>query len=217
MRPVKIGTLTPSDTSTVWFNPAALTSTGAAVAPLQTSTLDNLAHIVTLTAPVQATLAGIAFTIVGTDAAGNSQTEVIAAGPASGATVNSTKFFLSVLTIQPSATMGTGAGAKVLAVGLLAEAIGYWVNLENTMSAPMVMVNVTGTINYTVLQTPANIFDEVGTVYTALGVAIPNMSAVTTQVLANGGESCRAIMLRINSFTAGATITGYINSAGGGY
>ena len=213
MRPVKIGTLTPSDTSTVWFNPAALTSTGAAVAPLQTSTLDNLAHIVTLTAPVQATLAGIAFTIVGTDAAGNSQTEVIAAGPASGATVNSTQFFLTVETIQPSATMGT----KVLAIGLLAEAIGYWVNLENTMSAPMVMVNVTGTINYTVLQTPANIFDEVGTVYTALGVAIPNMSAVTAQVLANGGESCRAIMLRINSFTAGATITGYINSAGGGY
>ena len=213
MRPVKIGTLTPSDTSTVWFNPASLTSTGAAVAPLQTSTLDNLAHIVTLTAPVQATLAGIAFTVVGTDAAGNSQTEVIAAGPASGATVNSTQFFLTVETIQPSATMGT----KVLAIGLLAEAIGYWVNLENTMSAPMVMVNVTGTINYTVLQTPANIFDEVGTAYTALGVAIPNMSAVTAQVLANGGESCRAIMLRINSFTAGATITGYINSAGGGY
>ena len=213
MRPVKIGTLTPSDTSTVWFNPASLTSTGAAVAPLQTSTLDNLAHRVTLTAPVQATLAGIAFTIVGTDAAGNSQTEVIAAGPASGATVNSTQFFLTVETIQPSATMGT----KVLAIGLLAEAIGYWVNLENTMSAPMVMVNVTGTINYTVLQTPANIFDEVGTAYTALGIAIPNMSAVTTQVLANGGESCRAIMLRVNSFTAGATITAHINNSGGGY
>jgi hypothetical protein len=213
MRPVKIGTLTPSDTSTVWFNPGAFTSTGAAVAPLQTSTLDNLAHIVTLTAPVQATLAGIAFTIVGTDAAGNSQTEVIAAGPASGATVNSTKFFLTVETIQPSATMG----GLVLSVGLLAEAIGYWVNLENTMSAPMVMVNVTGTINYTVLQTPANIFDEVGTVYTDLGVAIPNMSAVTAQVLANGGESCRAIMLRINSFTAGATITAHINNSGGGY
>ena len=213
MRPVKIGTLTPSDTSTVWFNPGAFTSTGAAVAPLQTSTLDNLAHIVTLTAPVQATLAGIAFTIVGTDAAGNSQTEVIAAGPASGATVNSTKFFLTVETIQPSATMG----GLVLSVGLLAEAIGYWVNLENTMSAPMVMVNVTGTINYTVLQTPANIFDEVGTVYTDLGVAIPNMSAVTAQVLANGGESCRAIMLRINSFTAGATITAYVNQSGGGY
>ena len=213
MRPVKIGPLTPSDTSTVWFNPASLTSTGAAVAPLQTSTLDNLAHRITLTAPVQASLAALAFTVVGTDAAGNPQTEVIAAGPVSGATVNSTKFFLSVLTIQPSATMG----GLVLAVGLLAEAIGYWVNLENTMSAPMVMVNVTGTINYTVLQTPANIFDEVGTVYTALGVAIPNMSAVTAQVLANGGESCRAIMLRINSFTAGATITAHINNSGGGY
>ena len=213
MRPVKIGTLTPSDTSTVWFNPNGFTSTGAAVAPLQTSTLDDLAHRVTLTAPTQASLAAIAFTVVGTDAAGNPQTEVIAAGPASGATVSGAKFFLSVLTIQPSATMG----GLLLSVGLLAEAIGQWINLENTMSAPMVMVNVTGTINYTVLQTPANIFDEVGTVYTALGVAIPNMSAVTAQVLANGGESCRAIMLRINSFTAGATITAHINNSGGGY
>ena len=215
MRPVKIGTLTPSDTSTVWFNPASLTSTGAAVAPLQTSTLDNLAHIVTLTAPVQATLAGIAFTIVGTDAAGNSQTEVIAAGPASGATVNSTKFFLTVETIQPSATMGT----KVLAIGLLAEAIGYWVNLENTMSAPMVMVGVTGTINYSVYQTPANIFDapERDAVYTSIGMPITNLSAVTANVLAPAGESCRAIMLRVNSFTAGATITAYINNSGGGY
>ena len=215
MRPVKIGTLTPSDTSTVWFNPGAFTSTGAAVAPLQTSTLDNLAHIVTLTAPVQATLAGIAFTIVGTDAAGNSQTEVIAAGPASGATVNSTKFFLTVETIQPSATMGT----KVLAIGLLAEAIGYWVNLENTMSAPMVMVGVTGTINYSVYQTPANIFDapERDAVYTSIGMPITNLSAVTANVLAPAGESCRAIMLRVNSFTAGATITAYINNSGGGY
>ena len=215
MRPVKIGTLTPSDTSTVWFNPGAFTSTGAAVAPLQTSTLDNLAHIVTLTAPVQATLAGIAFTVVGTDAAGNSQTEVIAAGPASGATVNSTKFFLTVETIQPSATMGT----KVLAIGLLAEAIGYWVNLENTMSAPMVMVGVTGTINYSVYQTPANIFDapERDAVYTTISMPITNLSAVTANVLAPAGESCRAIMLRVNSFTAGATITAYINNSGGGY
>jgi len=35
--------------------------------------------------------------------------------------------------------------------------------------------------------------------------------------LAAGGESCRAIMLRVNSFTAGATITMYINNSGGGY
>jgi len=215
MRPVKIGTLTPSDTSTVWFNPGAFTSTGAAVAPLQTSTLDNLAHIVTLTAPVQATLAGIAFTIVGTNANGAAQTEVIAAGPASGATVNSTQFFLTVETIQPSATMGT----KVLAVGLLAEAIGYWVNLENTMSAPMVMVGVTGTIDYSVYQTPANIFDapERDAVYTSIGMPITNLSAVTANVLAPAGASCRAVMLRINSFTAGATITAYVNQSGGGY
>jgi len=215
MRPIKIGTLTPTDTSTVWFNASGLTSTGAAVAVTQTSTGDSLAHRVTLTAPVQATLAGVAFTIVGTNANGATQTEVIAAGPASGATVSGSQFFLTVETVKPSATMG----AKVLAVGLLAEAIGHWNNLENTMSAPMVMVGVTGTIDYSVYQTPANIFDapERDAVYTTIGMPITGLSAVTANVLAQGGESCRAIMLRVNSFTATATITMYINNSGGGY
>jgi len=215
MRPIKIGTLTPTDTSTVWFNASGLTSTGAAVAVTQTSTQDSLAHRVTLTAPVQATLAGVKFTIVGTNANGAAQSELIAAGPASGATVSGTKFFLTVETIQPDATMGT----KVLAVGLLAEAVGHWNNLENTMSAPMVMVGVTGTIDYSVYQTPANIFDapERDAVYTTIGMPITGLSAVTANVLAAGGESCRAIMLRVNSFTAGATITMYINNSGGGY
>jgi len=215
MRPVKIGALTPTGVSPIWFNGNGLTSTGAAVAVQTTSTFDGLAHRVTLTAPVQATLAGIAFTIVGTNANGVAQTEVIAAGPASGATVSSTQFFLTVETIQPSATMAT----KVLSVGLLSEAVGYWVNLENTMSAPMVMVGVTGTINYSVFQTPANIFDasERDAVYTSIGMPITGLAAATANALAAGGESCRAIMLRVNSFTAGATITVYINNSGGGY
>ena len=215
MRPIKIGTLTPTGTSPIWFNRNGLTSTGAAVAVQTTSTFDGLAHRVTLTAPVQATLAGIAFTIVGTNAMGIPQTEVIAAGPASGATVSSTQFFLTVETIQPSATMGV----LVVSVGLLAEAVGSWNNLENTMSAPMVMVGVTGTINYSVFQTPANIFDapERDAIYTAIGMPIVGLAAVTANALAAGGESCRAIMLRVNSFTAGATITVYINNSGGGY
>jgi len=215
MRPIKVGTLTPTDTSTGWFNANGLTSTGAAVAVTQTSTGDGMAHRVTLTAPVQATLAGIAFTIVGTNANGAAQTEVIAVGPASGATVSGALFFLTVATIQPDATMGV----KVISVGLLAEAIGEWINLENTMTAPMVMVGVTGTIDYSVYQTPANIFNapERDAVYTTIGMPITGLSAVTANVLAAGGESCRAVMFRVNSFTAGATITGYINSAGGGY
>jgi hypothetical protein len=83
----------------------------------------------------------------------------------------------------------------------------------------MVMVGVTGTINYSVYQTPANIFDapERDAVYTSIGMPITNLSAVTANVLAPAGESCRAIMLRVNSFTAGATITAYINNSGGGY
>ena len=116
------------------------------------------------------------------------------------------------------------AGALTLAVGILAnEATTAWVNLENTTTSPMIFVHVTGTINYTVFQTPANIFDDYtqdindSEFYLNLGAPITDLTTKTTDTLANGNPSCRAVLLRVNSFTAGATITFYVNSAGGGY
>ena len=223
MRPVKIGTLTPLNTAPAFFNAQGFTSTGAAVAPTTTSTTDGLAHKVTLTAPVQATLAGITFTIIGTDGGSNPVQESLV-GPASGAVVATSRQFKTIVSIQPSATMGAGAGALTLAVGILAnEATTAWVNLENTTTSPMIFVHVTGTINYTVLQTPANIFDDYtqnvndSEFYLNLGAPITDLTNKTTDTLANGNPSCRAVLLRVNSFTAGATITFYVNSAGGGY
>tara|TARA_R110000824_G_scaffold328271_7_gene515153 strand:- start:12787 stop:13458 length:672 start_codon:yes stop_codon:yes gene_type:complete len=223
MRPVKIGTLTPLDTDTVFFNAQGFTSEGAAVAPTTTSTTDGLAHKVTLTAPVQATLAGITFIILGTDGGNNPVQESIV-GPASGATVTTSRQFRTIVSIQPSATMGTGAGALTLAVGITAnEAITEWVNLENTTSSAMIFVHVTGTINYTVFQTPANIFIDYpqdvndSEFYLNLGAPIGDLTTKTVDTLANANNSCRAVLLRVNSFTAGATITFYVNSAGGGY
>mgnify|MGYP003116290227 CR=1 FL=1 len=219
MRPVKIGTLTPLAASTTFFNAQGFNSTGASVAPTTTSTTDGLAHKVTLTAPVQATLAGIAFTILGTDGGTNPVQETLN-GPASGATVTTSRQFETIVSITPSASMG----ALTLAVGISAsEAITQWVNLENTTTDPMIFVHVTGTINYTVFQTPANIFDDFlqnvndSEFYLNLGAPIADLTTKTVDTLANGGNSCRAVLLRVNSFSAGATITFYVNSAGGGY
>lgn len=219
MRPVKIGTLTPLDTDATFFNAQGFTSTGAAVAPTTTSTTDGLAHKVTLTAPVQATLAGISFTILGTDG-GNNPVEESLNGPVSGATVTTSRQFRTIVSIQPSATMG----ALTLAVGISAnEAITEWVNLENTTSSAMIFVHVTGTINYTVFQTPANIFIDYpqnvndSEFYLNLGAPIGDLTTKTVDTLANANNSCRAVLLRVNSFTAGATIAFYVNSAGGGF
>src|SRR3990167_6091082 len=55
----------------------------------------------------------VTFSVVGTDAQGNAITEVIT-GPASGATVVSTKYFYTVSSITPSAAQG---GSETVDVG----------------------------------------------------------------------------------------------------
>ncbi len=112
MRPIKLGPYTPAVASTTAFNAQTFNSTGAATAPTTTSTTDGLAHYVTLTSPAQATLAGITFTILGTDPDGHTITDTVT-GPASASTTTSTKFFKTITTITPSATMG----ALVLSIG----------------------------------------------------------------------------------------------------
>jgi hypothetical protein len=90
---MQLGPYLPITALTTAFNAQTFTSTGAATAVTTPATTDGLAHLVTLVAPVQATLAGVTFTIVGTDANDAAQTETGLVGPASGATVTSTKHF----------------------------------------------------------------------------------------------------------------------------
>jgi hypothetical protein len=126
MRPIVQGPYTPAEASTTAFNAQGFTSTGAATAPTTTSTSDGLAHYVTLTSPAQASLAGITFTILGTDADGHEVSNAIV-GPASASTVTSTKFFKTITSIQPSATMGV----LTLAVGIAVTAITPTIALTN--------------------------------------------------------------------------------------
>jgi hypothetical protein len=194
--------------STTAFNAQGFTSTGAATAPTTTSTTDGLAHYVTLTSPAQATLAGINFTIVGTDPDGHDISETIA-GPASASTVTSTKFFKTITTIQPSATMG----ALTLAVGIAVTAITPTIPLTNSAAAAGMTVAVTGTVNYTMYETFANVYvhsaNSVSTAITALTSKTANTSG-TASVSATG------VILLINSVTASATVTIWLNQNSSG-
>jgi hypothetical protein len=208
MRPIKLGPYTPAVASTTAFNAQGFTSTGDATAPTTTSTSDGLAHYVTLTSPAQATLAGINFTIVGTDPDGHDISETIA-GPASASTVTSTKFFKTVATIQPSATMG----ALTLAVGIAVTAITPTIALTNSAAAASMTVAVTGTVNYTMYETFANVYvhnaNSVSTAITALTSKTANTSG-TAAVSATG------VILLINSVTASATVTVWLNQNSSG-
>jgi len=208
MRPIVSGPFTPAVASTTAFNAQGFTSTGAATAPTTTTTSDGLAHYVTLTSPVQATLAGINFTIVGTDPDGHAISETIA-GPASASTVTSTKFFKTITTIQPSATMG----ALTLAVGIAVTAITPTIALTNSAAAASMTVAVTGTVNYTVYETFANVYVHNAT---TVSTAITALTSKTANTTGTATVSATGVLLLVNSVTAGATVTIWLNQNSSG-
>jgi hypothetical protein len=208
MRPIKLGPYTPAVASTTAFNAQTFNSTGAATAPTTTSTTDGLAHYVTLTSPAQATLAGITFTILGTDPDGHTITDTVT-GPASASTTTSTKFFKSITTITPSATMG----ALVLSIGIAVTAITPTIALTDSVAAAGMTVAVTGTINYTMYETFANVYvHDTNSVSTTISA----LAAKTTTLSANASVSATGVLLLINSVTASATITVFLNQSTGG-
>ena len=208
MRAIKFGPYAPITALTTAFNAQTFNSTGAATAPTTMDTTDGLAHLVTLTSPTQATLAGVTFTIVGLDADGHQQTETGLAGPASASTVTSTKYFKTVLTIQPSATMG----ALVVSVGVAAASVSPTCPLERrSISAASLSLTVTGTLSVTVADTIANIFSVANA-----DVPWSAISALTTKSAATDGTSriaAAAVQIQTVSVTNGATYTLWISQA----
>ena len=207
MRPIKLGPNSPITALTTAFNAQTFNSTGSAKAPTTTATTDGLAHTVTLTAPSQATLAGVTFTIVGTDANGHDQTETGLVGPASGATVTSTKYFKTVTSIQPSATMGV----LVVSVGISALSLSQTIPLDSrSVASAGMIVAVTGTINYTVNETFADVFDN--NVIPPF-IAITALTSKSANTLGSATVSATGVQLLVNSVTNSATYTIYLNQA----
>lgn len=210
MRPIKLGPLAPITALTTAFNAQTFTSTGAAVAPTTTATTDSLAHLVTLTSPVQATLAGVTFTLVGTDADGNAQTETGLVGPASASTVTSAKHFKTLTSVQPSATMG----GLVVSIGIAAESISQCLPLEwRSIAAAAMTVDISGTINFTVEETYANPWSAAQELLP--WVAITAFSSKTVDTSGGATVAAQAVRLKVNTVTDGATFTWYISQAGG--
>lgn len=203
MRPVKFGPFSPITALTTAFNAQTFNSTGAATAPTTTATTDGLAHQVTLTSPAQATLAGVTFTIVGTDADGAPKTETGLVGPASASTVTSTGYFKTVTSLQPSATMG----ALVVSVGIAAPSLSPTIALDwRSIVGAMHQVEVSGTINFTVQETVDKLFGAAADTLSwgALSSGLSSKTATTTAQGLLGGNGARML---VNSVTNGATYT----------
>src|SRR5574340_124277 len=123
-------------------------ATGATWTLTATTPNDGLAHKVTIANDSATDHSAKTAVITGTDANGNALTETVNLPAASPAVVTSTKFFKTVTSIVPSATIG----GDTMDLGWTAAAVSPWVKLDYIQNGFGVSVAVVagGTINYDV-------------------------------------------------------------------
>jgi len=138
MRPIYID-IDPVDANLTGF---ASNVTGASWALTANSSGDTLAHRVSIRNDSATDHSGKTAILVGTDADGRAQTETIAL-PAGSATVESTKYFLTLTSVTPSATIG----ADTMDIGWVDEVASKTIPMPRYReTAPNLALNVTGTI-----------------------------------------------------------------------
>jgi hypothetical protein len=196
----KVITYRPSNASATAYGTAV---TGTAFTLTNTATADGLARQILFTNNSANSKAGINMTLVGTDADGNPQTEVLA-GPAGSSTTTSVKFYRTLTSVAPASTFG----ADTMGIGTN----GVWytptipLNARNS-NAANIQAALTGTANFTVSQ----IYDDVlGTGVTpaqsAAWTAITALSAKTSTTLGAAAVGATAIRLSTASYSSGAVI-----------
>jgi hypothetical protein len=186
---------------------AAVTGAGPWV-PGTPATTDGLAHKVAVKNLTSNSHAGQTLTIVGTDADDKAQTESGITGPAGSATVTSSKYFKTVTSVTPSATIG----ADTLDIGTSNAIAGptTWLNWKSAIGAKF-FLDVTGTVNIDVdfsIADPAQFADQNAqpwvTPYASLQGETSDSSAV---VAADPGYA--VFRTRFNSYSAGGSAVLY--------
>jgi len=141
MRPIKLD-LDPANVSLTGY---ASNVTGASWTIATNNSGDSLAHRVSIRNDSATDHSGKTATMTGTDADGHAQTETLDL-PGSSLTVESLKYWLTLDTVVPSATIG----ADTMDIGWLDEIASKTIALDHYRDeAPMVSINVTGTCSVT--------------------------------------------------------------------
>lgn len=129
--------------------------TGAAFVLTTNDTSDGLAHQVSIRNDTANDHSGKTVTLVGLDADGRTQTDVVT-GPGASATVESVKYFKRLDSATPSATIGT----DTFDIGWVDEIASPTIVLDQYHSQPVtIQADITGTLNYDVevtLQKPVS-------------------------------------------------------------
>ncbi len=177
-----------------------LTGAGPWTPNVASAPSDGLCHQLSLSSA--ANLSGITITIVGTGVMGEAVSEA-RAGPNAN-TVETTAYFSTVTSITAGATLG----ANTMDIGWVDEVISitYPISWSSPYAANL-HADVTGTMNFTLQQTFANVLAGETPVWTT------QTAAGTSDVVTTAAIGATAVRVLINSYSSGAEIQLYTSQA----
>lgn len=171
--------------------------------PSPTTPTDGVAHLVTIRNDAAVDHSAKTLTLTGTDADGKAMTETLAA-PGASATVTSLKHFKTLTSVAVSATIG----ADTFDLGWAAEGVTQTFPTDRTSPAgAIVMVDISGTINYTGQETAQDVQDLSNP--PAEGVTFIDMSGMTAKTadtISSTLVGTTGFRIKVNTVTNGATM-----------
>lgn len=197
--------LDPADESLTGF---ASNVTGAGPwTPTATHSGDNLAHQVSVRNDTANNHGAKTLTLTGTDADGRAQTETMAA-PGGSATVESTKYFLTLTQVAISATIG----ADTFDIGWVDEFVSPTIDLDWRLNAASKwFLDVTGTINVDVqfaVEDVRRLTDQNAALWVEPSSSLLAETADSSAIV-EIGAGYTAARVQVNSYSSGAELTLY--------
>ena len=178
--------------------------TGAIWILTNTTIGDNTGHLIAIKNDSVTDHSGKTALLTGTDENNNLQTETITL-PTGSTTVTSTKYFKTLTSIIPSASIG--ADTMDIGIASSGSAMSQWfpLNYHDRKGRVSFVCTVTGTINYTIQQTQNNIMQSV---YPTTFANIDDTTLINATTSQNGAYETTptAIRIKINSYSTGATL-----------
>lgn len=169
---------------------------------------DGLAHKLNLYSA--ANLSGITLTLTGTDADGQAQTETIA-GPNAGTSVT-TKYFKTLTALSADSTLG----ANTMNLDLSDEAATQTFPIDwRSPYQANILVDVTGTINFTVQEMWQNVYGLAAPQQNGTWLNISALASKTADTASQATNGATAVRLIVNSYSAGAELQMYITQTTG--
>ena len=143
---------------------------------------------------------GSTYTITGTDADGLDESEDIA-GPGSGATVTTTKYFKTVTNVVTSA----GVASSSVDIGTVDEAVSQTLPLNYRASnPPSFQSDVTGTISFAVDQTMSDVTSLANPSNDAVWFKVAALGAI--DIISEGNRHVRACRVVVDTHSAAAEV-----------